>query len=423
MDIRQIEEEILDPELCAERWFPHDVWTELRSRPSPVWLQPEGFEGFYAIVKHADLKEISTQPDKFINEPRPFLMEKDRHRLASLMPLKMLIQMDPPEHRVYRKLVSGWFVPRNIKKLEDRMRWSARDLIGRMAAAGTWQGDFVSDIAAIHPLRLIQYLFGVPDSDGQFLLDVAYGIFGADDPEFRGGRSDLADLLNLAAEAFPYFGGIFDERRRRPTEDLASAIATARIDGKPIPRDRAIGYYIIILTAGHETTRTAMSGGLHALLENPNELRKLKQRPELVRSAVEEMVRWTSPVSQFSRTATEDYELRGQVIKKGESVGLFYGSANRDEEVFEAPFEFRVDRDPNPHLGFGVGEHFCLGAALARLEMVAFFEEFIPRVDIDSLEVVGEVEYLASNFVAGVKHLPLRCRMETAPSLLGARTG
>lgn len=408
MDTKYIANNILNAQRIGQNWFPHDLYTELRAQPTLTWLEPDGFDPFWAIVKHADLSEISTQPDKFLSRPRTIISDHEGDRMQKAAPLNMLINMDPPEHRTYRRFVNSWFVPRNIKRLEDRMRASAVDLVDMMASAGTWKGDFVFDIAAIHPVRLITHLFGLPDSEEEYLIKLANEVFGIDDPEFQHGQG-RADAMKLMMESMQYFNKLMQARRSNPTEDLASAIANAEIDGKPIGMLEAIGYYIIILTAGHETTRTAMSGGMHALMQNPAELRKLKENPGLVESAVEEMIRWTSPVSQFGRTATEDYELRGVTIKKGESVCLFYGSANRDEEVFENPFTFKVDRDPNPHLGFGIGEHFCLGASLARLEMNVFFEEFIRRVDVGSIEQTGDVEYSSTFFVGGVKHLPMRC--------------
>lgn len=413
MDLKQIANDIMSPERAAKQWFPHDHWTELRALRTLARLEPDGYDPFYAIVKHADISEISTQPDKFISAPRAVIGTKVREQLMKALPARGLIQMDPPEHRAYRKLVNSWFVPRNIKKLEDRMRESATSLVEMMASTGTWEGDFVFDVGAVHPVRLISHILGLPQSEEPYLIKLANEVFGSEDPEFQRGEGGR-DTFKMFLEAFQYFKELDAERRKNPGDDLASTIANGEVNGKPVGEMESVGYHIIILTAGHETTRTAMSGGMNMLIENPGEVRKLQENPNLIESAVEEMVRWVSPVNQFGRTAVEDYELRGTTIKAGESVCLYYGSANRDEEVFANPFEFRVDRDPNPHLGFGIGEHFCLGASLARMEMKVFFEEFIPRLDVESLERTGEVQYLASNFVGGVKHLPMRCRVAKA---------
>lgn len=413
MNDKEIANSILNAERIGKNWFPHDIYTELRARPTLTWLEPDNFDPFWAIVKHADISEISTQPEKFLSGPRTIISDHKGDRIQKAAPFRMLINMDPPDHRTYRRFVNRWFVPRNIKKLEDRMRHSAKDLVDMMASADIWNGDFVFDVAAIHPVRLITHLFGLPDSEESYLIKLANEVFGTEDPEFQREEGGT-DTMKLMMEAMQYFNKLLEARKKNPTEDLASAIANAEIDGKPLGMMETIGYYLIILTAGHETTRTAMAGGMHALLENPGELRKVKENPELVELAVEEMVRWTSPVSQFGRTASEDYDLRGVTIKKGESVCMFYGAANRDEEIWKDPFTFRVDRDPNPHLGFGIGEHFCLGASLARLEMNVFFEEFIKRVDVDSIEQTGDAEFSRTFFVGGVKHLPMQCKITKA---------
>jgi len=412
MDLKQIANDIVGTARAGRQGFPHDRWAELRASDPLPWLEPDGYEPFWAITKHADLKEIATQPEKFLNGPRPIIGSRKRDRLQKGSPVKTLINMDAPEHRIYRRYVNSWFVPKNLIPLENRMRESARQLVDTMAAAGTWQGDFVADIAAFHPVRLITHILGIPKEDEKFVIRLANEVFGSEDPEFqRGTGGSEASVMALMMEAVQFFRRIADERKKNPTDDLASAIANAEFDGQPITMPGIIGYYLILLTAGHETTRTAMSGAVHALMGNPGELRKLRENPGLMDPAIEEFVRWTSPVNQFARTATEDYALRGKMIRKGQAVCLFYGSANRDEEVFEKPFEFRIDRSPNPHLGYGIGAHFCLGASLARMEMKVFFEEFISRLDIGSLEPAGEPEYLASNFVGGIKHLPIRCRI------------
>ena len=434
MDTKHIANHILNPKYIGENWFPHELYTELRAQPKLVWLEPDDIDPFWAIVKHADISEISTQPDKFLSKPRPFVQSREMEKWVNNNPMRTLLNMDPPEHRDYRKVVQPWFVPRNIKKLEDRMRHSAVELVDMMGSAGTWEewhrarppsgwrfpprrtweGDFVFDIAAIHPVRLITHLLGLPDEDEGYLIKLANETFGSEDNEFSRGAAGIASLMEAVRDAIGYFGKLMRDRRAHPTEDLASVISNAKINGELLPPLGVYGYLIVILTAGHETTRTAMSTGMHALLQNPDELRKLQENPDLVDSAVEEMIRWASPVSQFGRTALQDYELRGTTIKAGESVCMFYGSGNRDEEVFEDPFAFRVDRNPNPHLAFGIGEHFCLGASLARLEMKVFFDEFTRRADVSSIEQTREAQYMASNFVGGVKHLPMKCRITKA---------
>ena len=403
---------LIDPWRYAEHGYPHDQWTELR-RTNPVhYFEPEGYEGFWAITKHADVCEISKQPERFLSEPKGLissLAAEDIRRKGP--PLRTLVNMDNPEHREYRAVASRWFTPRNVRQLEERMVESAQQCVDHMLEHGEEEFDFVTEVAAHHPLRLIAHLFGLPEEDEPVVLKLTNEIFGSQDPEFRrsGGRRE--GLAALLTEFFTFFQKLIDERRENPREDLASLLANAQIGGAPMGPVETLGYYAIVLTAGHETTRNALSGGLLALIEHPDEFAKLRRDPSQCALAADEIARWTTPVNQFARTATEDYELRGETIQAGQSVCLFYASANRDEEVFDDPFTFRVDREPNPHLGFGIGEHFCLGANLARLEIRVLLEEIVSRVEDVSL--AGAPERLVSSFVGGVKHLPVRCRAQS----------
>ncbi len=397
--------ELVDPHYYAENGYPHAQWSELRANAPLRWFEPDGYQGFWAVTKHADICEISKQPDKFSSEPRLTILTEARQKANSIgNVMRTIVNMDPPDHRTYRSLATPWFKPTNIKMLEERMVESAKELVDKMAASR--EGDFVADVASLHPLRLIAHLFGLPEEDEPFVLDATNRMFGAEDPEFQRSADRDEDMEQLRREFFAYFKKTADERRANPQEDLASLLAHAEVDGQPIPELELLSYYLIVLTAGHETTRNAISGGMLALIEHPDELAKLRANVGLAASAADEIVRWTSPVNHFARTAMCDYELRGEKIRKGESVALFYSSANRDEEVFEDPFQFRVDRDPNPHLGFGIGEHFCLGATLARMEIRVLLEELVPR--LDSAELTAPPERLASSFVGGVKHLPIR---------------
>ncbi|MBW2280408.1 MAG: cytochrome P450 [Deltaproteobacteria bacterium] len=398
--------ELVDAGRYAEKGYPHEIWERLR-REAPVrYFDPPGYRPFWAITKHADVAEISKQPDKFLSQPRLTIVreELERNRSGSGMRIRTLVNMDPPEHRDYRKLASPWFTPNNLRILEERMEQSARELVDGMMESGG--GDFVTDVAAQHPLRLIAHLFGVAEEDEPFVLKATNEIFGSEDPEFQRTADRRQDGMALFGELFQFFSGISTDRKAKPRDDLASILANAKLGGEDIGGGELFGYYLIVLTAGHETTRNALSGGMLALIEHPDAMRRLKEEPGLIATAADEIIRWTTPVNHFVRTASCDYELRGQKIRQGDSLALFYASANRDEEVFDAPFEFRVDRDPNPHLAFGIGEHFCLGANLARMEIRVLLTELLPR--LDSVELAGPPERLASSFVGGVKHLPLR---------------
>jgi len=403
--------ELVDPGRYAVKGSPHEIWTRLRRDAPLSYFHPEGYQGFWAVTKHADIAEISKQPDKFLSAPRLTIVREELERMrdqnSGAPQMRTLVNMDPPEHRDYRKLASPWFTPRNLRVLETRMEESARQLVDKMMERGAC--DFVSDIAAQHPLRLIAHLFGIAEEDEPFVLKATNEIFGSEDPEFQRTGDRQKDGLALLGEILQFFARISQDRRANPRDDLASVLTHARLDGEEIGGMELFGYYLIVLTAGHETTRNAISGGMLALIEHPDALRRLKEQPALLETAADEIIRWTTPVNHFVRTAACDYALRGQMIREGDSCALFYASANRDEEVFDEPFAFRIDRSPNPHLAFGIGEHFCLGASLARMEIRVLLAELMPR--LESIELDGAPERLASSFVGGVKHLPVRCKI------------
>ena len=255
-------------------------------------------------------------------------------------------------------------------------------------------------------------MLGVPRADWKLMFRWTNAVVGSEDPEYQQGETPEDSAGGARKALFDYFWKMAEERQRQPTDDIVSVLANARLEGKDVPPFELLSYYFLLVVAGNETTRNSMSGGLLAFTENPGELEKLRRNPDLIPSAVEEIVRWTTPVIQFCRTPTEDFELRGQKIRAGESMCLFYPSANRDEDVFDAPFAFRVDRQPNRHLAFGIGEHFCLGANLARLELRILFRQLAER--LVEVETTGPVERLRSSFLGGVKHMPIRYRLRPA---------
>ncbi|WP_433174870.1 cytochrome P450 [Actinoallomurus sp. CA-150999] len=388
----------------------HESLALLR-RESPVHRVDDvpAYNPFWAITKHADVLEIERNHQLFLNAPRPVLAtaefdELNRQREEQGVALRTLIHMDDPDHRVIRAIGADWFRPRAMRALEPRVKELAKRYVDRMVERGG-ECDFVQDIAVHFPLYVILSLLGLPESDFDRMLKLTQELFGGDDTEFQRGTTP-EEKLQVLLEFFAYFQELTQARRIDPTDDLASAIANARIDGEPLNDFDTASYYVIIATAGHDTTSSTISGGLHALIQNPGELARLRDKPELMPLAVDEMIRWVTPVKEFMRTATKDYELRGVTIREGDSVLLSYPSANRDEEVFADPFRFDVGRDPNKHLAFGFGVHYCLGAALARIEVRAFYEELLPR--LRSIELAGEPENIATLFVGGLKRLPVR---------------
>ncbi|TDO10097.1 cytochrome P450 [Mycobacterium sp. BK086] len=387
----------------------HAALAHLRKHAPVSWVDVEGYRPFWAITKHADVMDIERQNDLFTNDPRPILVasELDDKLMADReagIGLSTLIHMDDPHHRDMRKIGADWFRPKAMRDLKARCDELAKMYVDQMAERGP-ELDFSQEIAVNYPLYVILTLLGLPESDFPRMLKLTQELFGGDDTEFqRDGSSDA--MLAVLLDFFTYFSALTASRREHPTEDLTSAIANATINGEPLSDMDTASYYVIVASAGHDTTSAGIAGGLLELVRNPAELQRLQNDPGLMGTAVEEMIRCVTPVKEFMRTAQADTEVRGVRIAKGESVLLSYVSANRDEEVFDDPMRFDVGRDPNKHLSFGYGVHFCLGAALARMEMNSFFSELVPR--IKTIELAGEPELSATTFVGGVKHLPIR---------------
>jgi len=394
----------------------HDALAHLRAHAPVSWVDVPPYAPFWAITKHSDIMDIERQNDLFTNDPRPFLEiaefdAKQRADREAGAGLNSLIHTDDPHHRDLRKIGADWFKPSALKALQIRCGELSKIWVDKMVEIGP-EIDFAQDIAVNYPLYLILTLLGMPESDFGFMLKLTQEIFGANDAEMaRGGSSQASEAFMAAVmDMFVYFTTLTASRRENPTDDLASAIANARINGEPLTDMDTLSYYAIVASAGHDTTSAGIAGGLLALLENPDQLSRLQADPSLMGTAVEEMIRWVTPVKEFMRTAQADTEVRGVPIKKDESVLLSYVSANRDEDVFENPDTFDIGRDPNKHLSFGYGVHFCLGASLARMEIRSFFSELIPR--IKSIELAGTPEHLSTLFVGGLKHLPIRVELQ-----------
>ncbi len=403
---------IVHPELYANSGYPHDAWTWMRKNdPVHYFENTEGLP-FWAITKHADIMEISKLPNECVSGPR--LVISHMPERPSIVP-PTLIQLDPPKHQVYRKLISSRFTPRALQRFHQDIEDIGFEIVEKLMQNedGTGEIDFVESVSAPLPIAVIAWMLGLPKSEWPLLFEWTNKIIGAQDPEFQEGVGDPQQVAQATmAELFGYFTNLVEEKKKNPADDLVTLFTQMRVDGEPLPPMDVMTWCLIIVIAGNETTRNATTGGMLAFAENPHELRKLQADPSLMSSAVEEVVRWVTPIIHFARTATCDYELRGKQIKEGDALALFYPSANRDEEVFEAPFEFRIDRNPNRHLGFGVGEHFCLGAHLARLEIEVAYKYLLPR--IEEVEVNGPVDRLHSGLVGGLKRLPIRYKLKPA---------
>jgi cytochrome P450 len=395
----------------------HDSYRWLRANNPLGVARPENFDPFWVVTKHAHIQAISRQNELFHNADRPTTLTprrvEERIRKVTGGPnlVRSLVQMDAPDHPRYRALTQGWFMPANLGKFEARVRDIARGTVVRMLEKGG-RCDFVADVALGYPLHVIMEILGVPEQDEPRMLRLTQELFGAQDPDTARIREALSPeqfsgmMQAVVADFGAYFRGITEDRRRTPRDDLASVIANARIGGDYMPDHDATSYYMIVATAGHDTTSSSTAGAIWALAEDPEQFARVKANPELIPGLVDEAIRWMTPVKHFMRSATSDTELGGRRIKKGDWLMLCYASGNRDEEVFEQPFEFRCERKPNRHVAFGYGAHLCLGQYLAKLEMRILFEELLPR--LKSLALDGEVKMTQAYFVNGPKKLPIR---------------
>jgi cytochrome P450 len=395
-----------------DRW--HATAAAIRAESPVLRVEPPGLPPFWAVLKHAHVVEVERQPDRFWNTKYVVLDPSggvERLR-ASGADLKTLVHMDGEEHRGYRAVTNEWFKPQNLRRLfETRINELSRAFVDRMAALGG-ECDFATEVALYYPLRVIMSILGVPEKDEPLMLKLTQGVFGAEDPEL-GGPDAQATMAQALADLASYFQAVTLDRRARPTEDLASTIANGTIDGEPVGDMQTISYYAIVATAGHDTTSSSLAGGLEALIRHPDQLRDLQQDPRLIDNAVDEIIRWVTPVRHFMRYAQEDYVLGGTPIRAGERVLLSYLSANHDEEVFPSPFSFDIRRaNANDHLAFGIGVHFCLGAHLARMELRAFLRELLPR--LESIELMAAPTYASTTFVGGPKHVPIRYKLRRA---------
>jgi hypothetical protein len=414
---------VISPKSYAEDRPVHEAFRWLRANAPLARSELDGFSPFWIVSKHADILEVSRQNALFHNgDLSTTFTSLDGDAKVRAMTggsphlIRSLVQMDAPDHPKYRVLTQSWFLPQNIRKLEERIRQIAREHADRMAALGG-SCDFVRDVALTYPLRVIMEILGVREGDMPRMLKLTQELFGAADPDLNRSHegtvereaTDLDDLQATIADFFMYFKGITDERKAKPTEDLSTVIANGQIDGAPINDFEAMCYYVIVATAGHDTTSSSTAGAIWGMCEYPEAFARVKADPALIPGLVDESIRWVTPVKHFMRSATEDTELRGQAIAKGDWLMLCYPSGNRDEEVFEAADEFRPERSPNRHLAFGYGAHLCLGQHLAKMEMRILWEELLPR--LSSLEFNGEPSRAEASFVGGPKRLPIRYQM------------
>ena len=397
MDLAKVN--LVDPDLFVPA-VPHALFAELRREHPVFWHEEEDGAGFWSVMRHFDLVRVNRDSSAFSSYAGGSLMMDWDEETLSQQRL-MMLNMDPPMHTRYRRLVNKGFTPRMVAAMEDKIVERTRELVTTARLKGEF--DFVSDIAAELPLQVIADLMGVPQEDRHKVFDWSNRMVGANDPEF----TDAPELaLSAAMELFAYADALTAERKINPHQDLVSVLAHAEIDGDQLSQLEIDMFFMLLSVAGNETTRNLTSHGALALIENPDERRRLIENPALMETAIEEMLRFASPVMHFRRTATKDTVIGGQQIKAGDKVVFWHASANRDEAVFEEPDRFDVSRSPNDHVAFGGGgSHFCLGSNLARLEIRIIFTEVLDQ--LPDLELAGDVKRLRSNFINGIKHLPV----------------
>ncbi|CAM9496243.1 unnamed protein product [Discosporangium mesarthrocarpum] len=424
---------LTDEERMGTEGYPWQEWDRLRREAPVMWYEPpEDYDPFWSITKHADILTISKRADVFVSSQRlrlfqrPIdgLMRSSRDALeAELGPANgaplSFNDMDAPHHLKYRNITSKQFTPRAMRAFSDKIEALAGDFVGRFAERLADEGnsgtplDLVQDLSVKVPTAAIFQMLGVPPDQQDDLFEL-WEVTLRSSPEDKApdGNEEAANIFfRPDGPGQQYLSKMIDEARDRGTtaDDLMSAILAARVDGEPLPRQAVVAYMMLLIAAGLDTTRHATTGGVHLLLEHPDQLARLVADPSLLDSAVEEILRFTSPVIHFMRTAVDDFEIGGQTIRKGDSVSLWYPSANRDEEVFDRPYEFDIGRNPNPHLAFGgYGPHFCIGAHLARTQLRAVFRELLPL--LPKIEVAGDLVRMKNLHVGGYTALPIRRR-------------
>ena len=418
MSVDPIGDAVANPQTYADPVACHALFTRLRAEAPVRWTTPATTRPFWVLSRHADVIEVERQPEVFLSGPRLELFSLDQeaaiqaaHAGRSAVS-RTVLHMDGAEHRGYRGITQGWFMPARLKKLEQGLDELATEYIDALAESGG-EADFVATVSVWYPLRVILMILGLPRGEAPELLRLTRNFVGRDVPEAKpadGSRESI--LVEAAQEIFGYFRDVYRDRLRQPRDDLASVIAHATIDGRPIEDLEAMSYYLLIGLAGHDTTNSTLSGGLLALIENPAERTRLQANPDLLPLAIDEMLRWVSPVRSFMRTASRDYRLRDQDIQAGQALLMSFPSANRDEAVFEQPFAFRIDRKPNAHIAFGHGAHVCLGQFLARMELRALFRELLSR--LESIELSGSTAWLPGITSGSLMRLPIRYRIRSA---------
>lgn len=411
---REIGNALTSAAAFTERERMAELMAVLRAQRRPVWAEPDDTRPFWVVTRHEQIVKASMDNSTFISRRRLNLMSRAQEAAAFKgaerygAVLRTLVHMDEPDHTKYRLVTQQWFGANSIKRLVPMLDELSSGFIDKLVAVPgvPARSDFATEVSVWYPLRVIMSVLGVPLSDLALMHRLTKTLAAPQDPDFSDDAGTGESMFDSIPQFCDYFLDLLADRRRQPRDDLSTVIAQGRIDGGPMGELETVSYYITMLVAGHDTTAAAMGGGCEALAQRPDSWQRLRERPELLRTAADEMIRWVTPIKHFMRTASRDCELGGQAIRANESLALFYLGANFDETLFERPFEFDIGRSPNRQIAFGHGPHVCLGMGLARLELMSLFGEFARR--IERLELDGPVRPIATNFLGGFKSVPIR---------------
>jgi cytochrome P450 len=403
--------DVLDPAIMGDERTMYALFDYLRENDPVAWVEHPEYRPFWSLSRYDDIKSIGSANDEFLSAPRTVLIPREMEQMlletfGTTNGLETLIHMDRPKHLKLRRVTREWFLPRSIDKLDAEVRALAKEFVDKMVEMGD-ECDFVKDIALLYPLRIILSILGLPREAEGTMLKLTQEMFGGQDPSLQRGE-DAGAGLQVLHDFGAYFTEVIEDRKKNPTDDLASVLANAVVDGQPMDPLDQMSYFIITASAGHDTTSASISGGMKALIEHPGQLALWRDDPGISINAAKEIMRWVSPVRHMVRTATRDLTLHGRRIKAGDNIALWFPAANRDPRVISNPNQLDLQRDPKLHLAFGHGAHMCLGQHLATLEVARFFEELLPR--LDDIRLTADPQWIQAIFVGGLKSMPVAYR-------------
>lgn len=405
-------EALADPKAYTKPDEVYELLAHLRKNDPVTFVEPEGYRPFWAVSRYEYIQFIETNPEIFSSVPRTFLWpiaaeQLNLEKFGNVNGTSMLPNMDGDNHRAHRMLAQKWFMPRALHKLEGFVNDTAKKYVDQMEDMNG-ECDFAKDVAWWYPLRIAMTLLGVPEEDDKHIQDLAKRVFNYESPEFTSDGTKPEEVLAGALQGYAdYLAPMAEDRMKNPQDDLVTTLINATVNGEKLGPHELISFFILLGTAGHDTTAHVVAGGLLRLIENPEQLKKLLENPDLIANAADEMIRHVAPTKQFLRVTTQDVEIGGKMIKKGESVMVLFASACRDDSVFENPNDFDIERkNANKHMAFGYGAHHCIGKQLARMEVAAFFRELLSR--FNSFELVEPATHQLGILVVGTESVKIR---------------